>query len=125
MGPASAGSDPGPVCYELGGERPTVTDANLILGYLNKDYFLGGEMKVNEEKARAAMRRHIGEPLGLDEVEAAAGVFRIINQSMADATKVVSVQRGPRPARVRPGQRRAGPARCTPARSPRRWAAAR
>jgi N-methylhydantoinase A len=94
VGPASAGSDPGPVCYELGGERPTVTDANLILGYLNKDYFLGGEMKVSEEKARAAMRRHIGEPLGLDEVEAAAGVFRIINQSMADATKVVSVQRG-------------------------------
>lgn len=94
VGPASAGSDPGPVCYGLGGEKPTVTDANLLLGYLNKDYFLGGEMRVSEEKARAAMKRHIAEPLGLDEVAAAAGVFRIINQSMADATKVVSVQRG-------------------------------
>jgi N-methylhydantoinase A len=94
VGPASAGSDPGPVCYELGGEKPTVTDANLLLGYLNKDYFLGGEMRVNEQKAREAMRRRIAEPLGLDEVQAAAGVFRIINQSMADATKVVSVQRG-------------------------------
>jgi N-methylhydantoinase A len=94
VGPASAGSDPGPACYELGGEKPTVTDANLLLGYLNKDYFLGGEMRVSEAKAREAMRKHIAEPLGLSEVEAAAGVFRIINQSMADATKVVSVQRG-------------------------------
>jgi N-methylhydantoinase A len=94
VGPASAGSDPGPVCYGLGGEKPTVTDANLLLGYLDKDYFLGGEMRVSEEKAREALKRHIAEPLGLDEVEAAAGVFRIINQSMADATKVVSVQRG-------------------------------
>jgi N-methylhydantoinase A len=94
VGPASAGSDPGPACYELGGEKPTVTDANLLLGYLNKDYFLGGEMKVNEGKAREAMQRHIAGPLGLGEVQAAAGVFRIINQSMADAAKVVSVQRG-------------------------------
>jgi len=94
VGPASAGSDPGPACYELGGEKPTVTDANLLLGYLNKDYFLGGEMRVSEDQARAAISRHIAEPLGLSEVEAAAGVFRIINQSMADATKVVSVQRG-------------------------------
>jgi N-methylhydantoinase A len=94
VGPASAGSDPGPACYELGGEKPTVTDANLLLGYLNKDYFLGGEMRVSEAKAREAMRKHIAEPLGLSEVEAAAGVSRIINQSMADATKVVSVERG-------------------------------
>ncbi len=94
VGPASAGSDPGPACYELGGEKPTVTDANLLLGYLNKDYFLGGEMRVNEQKAREAMKKHIAGPLGLDEVQAAAGVFRIINQSMADAAKVVSVQRG-------------------------------
>jgi N-methylhydantoinase A len=94
VGPASAGSDPGPVCYDLGGEKPTVTDANLLLGYLDKDFFLGGEMKVNEPKAREAMRKIVAEPLGMDEVEAAAGVFRIINQNMADATKVVSVQRG-------------------------------
>ncbi|MEW5817024.1 MAG: hydantoinase/oxoprolinase family protein, partial [Spirochaetota bacterium] len=94
VGPASAGSDPGPVCYDLGGDKPAVTDANLLLGYLDKDFFLGGEMRVNEEKARAAMKREIAEPLSISELEAAAGIFKIINQSMADATKVVSVQRG-------------------------------
>jgi N-methylhydantoinase A len=94
VGPASAGSDPGPVCYDLGGEQPTVTDANLILGYLDKNFFLGGEMKVDEEKALAAMQRVIADPLKMSDIEAAAGVFRIINQNMADATKVVSVQRG-------------------------------
>jgi N-methylhydantoinase A len=94
VGPASAGSDPGPVCYDLGGEKPTVTDANLLLGYLNKDYFLGGEMAVDPEKARAAIKREIADPLGMDETRAAAGIFQIINQNMADATKVVSVQRG-------------------------------
>jgi len=94
VGPASAGSDPGPVCYGLGGDRPTVTDANLVLGYLNKDYFLGGEMKVDLEKARAVLGREIADPLGMNETEAAAGIFQIINQNMANATKVVSVQRG-------------------------------
>jgi len=94
VGPASAGSDPGPVCYALGGTQPTVTDANLLLGYLNPDYFLGGEMKVDAAAAAAAVRREIAEPLGMSETEAAAGIFQIINQNMADATKVVSVQRG-------------------------------
>jgi len=94
VGPASAGSDPGPVCYDVGGTKPTVTDANLLLGYLDKDYFLGGEMKVNEPKTREAMKKVIADPLGMSPVDAAAGIFRIINQSMADATKVVSVQRG-------------------------------
>ena len=94
VGPASAGSEPGPVCYERGGEAPTVTDANLLLGYVDKDFFLGGEMKVNEPKAREAMRKVIAGPLGMSELDAAAGIFRIINQNMADATKVVSVQRG-------------------------------
>jgi N-methylhydantoinase A len=94
VGPASAGSDPGPVCYDLGGEKPTVTDANLILGYLNPDYFLGGEMQVSLEKAKKIMKKTVADPMGLSEVEAAAGIFRIINQSMADATKVVSIQRG-------------------------------
>ncbi|MBN2322124.1 MAG: hydantoinase/oxoprolinase family protein [Spirochaetes bacterium] len=94
VGPASAGSDPGPVCYDLGGEKPTVTDANLLLGYLNPDYFLGGEMQVNKEKAKKILQKTVADPMGLCEVEAAAGIFRIINQSMADATKVVSIQRG-------------------------------
>lgn len=94
VGPASAGSDPGPVCYDSGGTEPTVTDANLLLGYLNKDFFLGGEMKVDAEKAEAAVREKIAGPLGMPATEAAAGIFEIINQNMADATKVVSVQRG-------------------------------
>ena len=62
VGPASAGSEPGPVCYERGGRKPTVTDANLLLGYLSKDFFLGGEMKVNEPKTREAMREVIAGP---------------------------------------------------------------
>ncbi|MBN2050279.1 MAG: hydantoinase/oxoprolinase family protein [Spirochaetales bacterium] len=94
VGPASAGSDPGPVCYDLGGEATTVTDANLLLGYLNEDYFLGGEMKVNKAKAKAVTEEKIARPLGLSVTDAAAGVFKIINQNMADAAKVVSVQRG-------------------------------
>jgi N-methylhydantoinase A len=94
VGPASAGSDPGPVCYDMGGEKPTVTDANLVLGYLNKDYFLGGEMTVNAGKAEEVIEKTIAGPLALSVHQAAAGIFRIINQNMADATKVVSVQRG-------------------------------
>ena len=94
VGPASAGSDPGPVCYKLGGEEPAVTDANLLLGYLNKDFFLGGEMDVDAEAAAAAVKRRIADPLGISVPEAAYGIFRIINQNMADAAKVVSVQKG-------------------------------
>jgi N-methylhydantoinase A len=94
VGPASAGSDPGPACYRLGGTEPTVTDVNLLLGYLNKDFFLGGEMQVDAEAAEVAVKERIARPLGMTEVDACAGIFRIINQNMADATKVVSVQRG-------------------------------
>lgn len=94
VGPASAGSDPGPVCYMPGGEEPAVTDANLLLGYLNKDYFLGGEMKVDADRAWAAMEQKIAVPLGFSVPEAAYGIFRIINHNMADAAKVVSVQKG-------------------------------
>lgn len=94
IGPKSAGSDPGPVCYDMGGMEPTVTDTNLILGYLNKEYFLGGEMKVNYLKAYNIIEEKIAKPLGMSVEEAAYGVNKIINQNMADATKVVSVQRG-------------------------------
>lgn len=94
VGPKSAGSDPGPVCYDMGGIEPTVTDANLILGYLNKDYFLGGEMKVNYPKTYNIIEEKIAQPLGMSVEEAAYGIYKIINQNMADATKVVSVQRG-------------------------------
>ena len=94
VGPASAGSDPGPICYDLGGSEPTVTDANLLLGYLNEHYFLGGEMQVDKKKAGEHTLEKIARPLGLDVANAAAGIFKIINQNMADAAKVVSVQRG-------------------------------
>ena len=94
VGPASAGSDPGPVCYKLGGQEPAVTDANLLLGYLNKDFFLGGEMDVDADAAAEIVKQKIAGPLGISVPEAAAGIFRIINQNMADAAKVVSVQKG-------------------------------
>ncbi|MDR0840885.1 MAG: hydantoinase/oxoprolinase family protein [Christensenellaceae bacterium] len=94
VGPESAYSNPGPVCYDRGGEKPTVTDANLLLGYLNKDFFLGGEMQINYDKCRAMMQEKVAGRMGLSVEKAAAGIFRIVNQSMADATKVVSVQKG-------------------------------
>ncbi len=94
VGPASAGSDPGPACYRLGGIEPTVTDVNLLLGYLNKDFFLGGEMEVDVQAAESAVKDRISDPLNMSMTDACAGIFRIINQNMADATKVVSVERG-------------------------------
>lgn len=94
VGPESAYSYPGPVCYDRGGEKPAVTDANLLLGYLNKDFFLGGEMQINYDKCYRMMEEKIAKPLGMSVEEAACGVFQIVNQNMADATKVVSVQKG-------------------------------
>ncbi len=94
VGPESAYSNPGPVCYGRGGVKPTVTDANLLLGYLNKDYFLGGEMEIDFEKCHSIMKEKIADKMGMSVEEAASGVFQIVNQSMADATKVVSVQKG-------------------------------
>jgi N-methylhydantoinase A len=94
VGPESAYSYPGPVCYDRGGVKPTVTDANLLLGYLNKDFFLGGEMKINEEKCRQMMEEKIAAPMNMGLEKAAAGIFQIVNQNMADAAKVVSVQKG-------------------------------
>jgi N-methylhydantoinase A len=72
VGPQSAGADPGPVCYGKGGTEPTSTDADLVLGYLNPEYFLGGEMSVDVELARKAIKEKIADPLGMDAVEAAS-----------------------------------------------------
>jgi len=94
VGPESAYSDPGPICYDIGGEKPTVTDANLLLGYLNKDYFLGGEMQVNTQKTYDGTKAIIADPMGMNVEDTCLGIFKIVNQNMADATKVVSVQRG-------------------------------
>jgi len=93
VGPESAGAAPGPACYGQGGERPAVTDANLILGRLRPDAFLGGDMRLIEAAARQAMRT-VAEPLGLSVEEAAEGVIRIANEHMAHALRVMSVQRG-------------------------------
>ncbi|MFC1849316.1 hydantoinase/oxoprolinase family protein [candidate division CSSED10-310 bacterium] len=94
MGPQSAGSKPGPVCYNLGGELPTCTDADLILGYLDQDYFAGGKIPLKYELAEKAIKEKIAQPLGLDLVEAAAGMYRVINVNMAAGVREVSVKRG-------------------------------
>jgi N-methylhydantoinase A len=94
VGPQSAGAEPGPVCYGRGGTEPTVTDADLVLGYISPDYFLGGRMALDLEGARAAIQERIAEPLGLDLVEAASGIFRIANNGMSNAVRHVTVARG-------------------------------
>jgi N-methylhydantoinase A len=94
VGPQSAGADPGPVCYGQGGTEPTITDANLVLGRLNPDYFLGGEMKLDVEAARQAIKEQCADPLGMDVVEAAYGIVEIANAAMVNALRLISVQRG-------------------------------
>jgi N-methylhydantoinase A len=94
MGPQSAGSSPGPACYGLGGELPTCTDADLILGYLSPEFFAGGRMPLYPDKAREAIKRHVAGPLGYSVEEAAAGMYRVINVNMAAAVREVSVAQG-------------------------------
>jgi N-methylhydantoinase A len=94
MGPQSAGAKPGPACYDLGGELPTCTDADLVLGYLDKDFFAGGRIPLNPNKSRDAIERHIAGPLKLDLAEAAAGMYNVINVNMAAAVREVSVKQG-------------------------------
>ncbi len=100
VGPDSAGADPGPICYGRGGTEPTVTDANLVLGYLNPDYFLGGRMPLDVEGARRAIEESIAGPLGLSLAEAAWGIHQIVNTNMELATRVVSIERGYDPRRL-------------------------
>jgi len=97
VGPDSAGADPGPVCYGLGGARPTVTDADLVLGYLDPGYFLGGRMELDVGAARAAIERDVAGPLGLTVEEAAWGIHTIVNENMANAARVHAVERGKDP----------------------------
>ena len=98
VGPRSAGAVPGPACYGYGGDQPTVNDANLILGLLEPDRFLGGRRRLDIVAARAAIAP-LAEALGLDEVAAAAGIHRMINARMADAVRVATVRRGVDPRR--------------------------
>ena len=94
VGPASAGADPGPACYGRGGTEPTVTDADLVLGYLDADYFHGGALKLNRAAAVAAIESRIAGPLGLSVTDAAYGIYRVANSIMSNAVTVVTVQRG-------------------------------
>jgi N-methylhydantoinase A len=94
VGPSSAGAEPGPVCYGQGGARPTVTDADLVLGYLNPVALLGGALPVHLDRARAAIEADIARPLGLGVLEAAAGIVDVVNAGMAAALRIVSVERG-------------------------------
>lgn len=94
VGPESASSVPGPACYGRGGDNPTITDADLVLGYLNPDYFLGGEMKLDVEKAKTAIEEKIAKPLGLSLKEAAWGIHRMVNENMAEASRIHATEKG-------------------------------
>ena len=94
VGPASAGSEPGPACYGRGGEQPTVTDASIVLGYLDPDYFAAGSLKLQPALAHAAIERVIAGPLGMPAALAALGIHRVINANMAEGIRFVSVKRG-------------------------------
>ena len=94
VGPRSAGADPGPACYDRGGSDPTVTDANLVLGRLNPDNFVGGEMTLNRKSAEAVISEKISTPLKLDMAAAAEGILKIMNANMVRGVRRVSVERG-------------------------------
>ena len=94
VGPDSAGADPGPACYNLGGRLPTVTDADLLLGYLDAEFFLGGRMPLDREAARRAIEAGVAAPLGLDVVSAARGIHRVVNENMAAAARIHAIERG-------------------------------
>lgn len=94
VGPQSAGARPGPVCYDEGGEQVTVTDVDVLLGYIDPEYFLGGRKQLNRARAEEAVQRTIADPLGLSVEEAAAGVFEIINNKMSDLIRKQIVKSG-------------------------------
>ena len=94
VGPESAGADPGPACYGLGGHRPTVTDANVALGFLNPTHLAGGTLALHAELAREAIARHVAAPLGLGLIEAAHGIRAVANANMARAIRSVTIERG-------------------------------
>jgi N-methylhydantoinase A len=94
VGPRSAGARPGPACYGAGSLRPTITDANVVLGYLNPEHLAGGELKLRAELAREAIAREVATPLGLSLVDAARGIRDVANASMARAIRAVTIERG-------------------------------
>jgi N-methylhydantoinase A len=97
VGPESAGAAPGPACYGTGGAAATVTDADLILGYLDPQFFLGGRMSLDVEAARAAIQEQIADPLGMSLVQGAWGIHQIVNENMANAARIHAIDRGKNP----------------------------
>lgn len=94
VGPDSAGSEPGPACYGRGGEEATTTDASIVLGYLDPEYFAGGRLRLHAEKALAAVEQRIAKPLGMSAPQAALGIHRVLNAQMAEGIRLVSVRQG-------------------------------
>ena len=94
VGPQSAGANPGPACYGRGGTQPTVTDADVVLGYIDPDYFLGGRIALDRDLAERAIREHVADPLGMSVVEAAAGIAEIANHHMSDLIRSMTIERG-------------------------------
>ena len=94
VGPESAGSEPGPACYDRGGTRATVTDASVVLGYIDPAAFGGGSLRLEPELAREAVRREVASPLGVEDEQAALGIHRVLNAQMAEAIRLVSIGRG-------------------------------
>ncbi len=94
VGPQSARAHPGPACYGFGGQAATVTDADVVLGYINPDSFLGGEMRLNTDAARQAIEAKVAQPLEMSLLEAAGGIFRIVNNSMSNSVRQVSLTKG-------------------------------
>ncbi len=94
VGPESAGAHPGPACYGYGGQRPTITDVDVVLGFIDPAYFLGGEMELERELSERAIEEHVARPLGLSILEAAAGVRRVADNQMADLLRRVTVRAG-------------------------------
>jgi N-methylhydantoinase A len=97
VGPQSAGADPGPACYPNGGSLPTVTDADVMLGWLNPDFFVGGKFHLNSAAAAREINRHVAEPLKLEPIEAAYGIIKIVSSEMVEALRLVTVARGEDP----------------------------
>jgi len=97
VGPESGSADPGPACYGLGGEDPCVTDADLVLGYLDPDFFLGGTMKLDKAAAEAAIEKQLAQPLGTSMIESAYGIHDLINETMAAAAKTHIAEKGGNP----------------------------
>ena len=98
VGPDSAGAVPGPACYDRGGTRPTITDVNLVLGYLDPERFAGGSLRLDPAAAKSSLERWVAKPLGLTTVEAAWGAYQVVNTNMAGAIREVSVNRGHDPS---------------------------